>query len=95
MQYEKLDKCEVERKAEILKTIGHPARLCILLKLIKGAQNVSEMQGCLNLPQSTVSQHLATLRAKGLIKGERKGTEVIYAISDESIKNIVQALFEE
>jgi ArsR family transcriptional regulator len=92
MIYEKLGRTDIERQADILKTLGHPARLCIMLKLTKGAKNVSEMQGCLNIPQSTVSQHLATMRAKGLIKGERKGTEVIYSISDPSIKYIVEAI---
>lgn len=93
MKYENLDKIEIEKKAEILKTIGHPARLCMLLKLTQGPKNVSEMQNCLNMPQSTVSQHLAMLRTKGLIRGERRGTEVVYHISDDLIRDIVQVLF--
>ena len=93
MEYDRLERTDIERQAEMLKTLGHPARLCIMLKLTSGAKNVSEMQGCLNMPQSTVSQHLATMRSKGLIRGERHGTEVIYSISEPSIKYIVEAIF--
>jgi len=82
------------RTAEILKALSHPARLCIVCRLMLKDQNVSNIQGCLDLPQSTVSQHLAILKAKGVIKGQRKGVEVIYSIANEDIKKIINALFE-
>ncbi|GFN29941.1 ArsR/SmtB family transcription factor [Paenibacillus xylaniclasticus] len=79
--------------AELLKTLGHPVRLCIVNGLLnKESCNVSYMQQCLSLPQSTVSQHLAKLRAAGIIEAERSGLEVRYRIKDERVKRIVQAL---
>ncbi|HYE08801.1 MAG TPA: metalloregulator ArsR/SmtB family transcription factor, partial [Patescibacteria group bacterium] len=45
-------------KAELLKVLAHPVRLCIVRGLMDKECNVSHMQECLELPQSTVSQHL-------------------------------------
>ena len=39
----------------------------------------------LDVPQSTVSRHLAVLRERGLISGEREGTAVYYSLVDERI----------
>jgi len=64
-----------EKKADKIKAIAHPHRLCIIKGLIEGGCNVTKIQECLSLPQSTVSQHLAKLKAAGIIDGERKGTQ--------------------
>ena len=86
---------EVEKyieKAEKLKAIAHPHRLYILKGLIENSCNVKKMQECLGLPQSTVSQHLARLRAAGIIAGKRKGLEICYSVVDQEIIDIIKAL---
>jgi DNA-binding transcriptional ArsR family regulator len=83
-----------ESTAELLKAIAHPVRLCIVKGLMNKECNVSYMQECLELPQSTVSQHLGILRAKGIIKGERNGLEVTYSVVNEDVKKIINALFD-
>jgi ArsR family transcriptional regulator len=80
--------------AELLKAIAHPVRLCIVRGLAeKGGCNVSHMQSCLEIPQSTISQHLQKLRAAGIITGARNGLEVNYQISDQRIVQLVRVLF--
>jgi len=80
--------------AELLKVLAHPVRLCIVKGLLEnGSCNVSHMQGCLELPQSTISQHLQKLRAAGVVKGERSGLEISYSISDERIESLIKSLF--
>ncbi|MCQ1528983.1 ArsR/SmtB family transcription factor [Lutispora saccharofermentans] len=82
--------------AELLKVLAHPVRLCIVKGLIeKGSCNVSHMQGCLELPQSTISQHLQKLRAAGIVKGERNGLEITYSIADERVGKFIDSLFNE
>ncbi|MNO58940.1 Transcriptional repressor PagR [compost metagenome] len=77
--------------AETLKAIAHPVRLCIIKGLIeKGCCNVSFMQDCLDLPQSTVSQHLQKLRSLGIVETERNGLEINYSVKDEKIKHLIQ-----
>lgn len=80
--------------AEILKTIAHPVRICIIKGLLENGEcNVSHMQSCMDIPQSTVSQHLQKLRAAGIIEGRRNGLEIYYSIADERIRNIIEAIF--
>ncbi|MEL7597132.1 MAG: metalloregulator ArsR/SmtB family transcription factor [Clostridiaceae bacterium] len=86
---------KVKNVAEIIKALSHPTRLCIVCKLMLKELNVSEMQDCLVIPQSTVSQHLSILKSRGIIEGKRNGSEVIYSIVNEDIKNVVKVFFAE
>ncbi|WP_425447590.1 ArsR/SmtB family transcription factor [Dethiothermospora halolimnae] len=85
---------ELEKKAEILKAISHPIRLCIVKNLIKeGGANVTTMQNCLGAPQSTVSQHIGKLKASSIIEGDRNGTEITYRVINADVKKVIKALF--
>ncbi|WHH57454.1 metalloregulator ArsR/SmtB family transcription factor [Petroclostridium sp. X23] len=81
-------------KSEILKALAHPVRLCIVKGLIENQCNVTKMQECLNLPQSTISQHLGKLKAAGIIEGERNGLEICYKVINEDVRKIMKVLFE-
>ncbi len=79
--------------AMILKALAHPVRLCILKSILdQGQCNVSHMHTCLDLPQSTVSQHLQKLRYAGVIDGHRKGLQVNYKIKNERIAKLVNSI---
>jgi ArsR family transcriptional regulator len=79
--------------SEILKALAHPVRLCIVRGLINSQCNVSKMQECLNLPQSTVSQHLAKLKSAGIIEGERNGLEICYKVVNKQVRDLVELMF--
>lgn len=82
--------------AEMLKTIAHPVRLCIINGLLnKGECNVSYMQNCLGAPQSTISQHLQKLRMAGIIEGRRNGLEIHYKVCNDRVEALMKALFPE
>ncbi|MBF7096683.1 ArsR/SmtB family transcription factor [Alkalibacter mobilis] len=94
MNNEYIDR-ELEEKAELLKIIGHPVRLCIVRNLLDGGnRNVSEMQECLCIPQSTVSQHLAKLKSAGIIEGQRNKNQIVYALANEDVKKIIKSMFD-
>lgn len=80
------------REAEILKVLGHPVRLKIVAGLMSESCNVKKIWECLNLPQATVSQHLALLKNKGVIDGRRDGVEVYYQVVSDQARLIVTAL---
>ncbi len=84
---------ELEEISEILKALAHPVRLCIAKGLLENGQcNVSHMQSCLEMPQSTVSQHIQKLKSAGIIDGYRNGLEINYSIKDERIKKIIASI---
>lgn len=45
--------------------------------------------------QSCVSQHLARLKAAGVVKAERSGNEVYYDLDDPRVAGLLRALFRE
>nr|WP_239551183.1 metalloregulator ArsR/SmtB family transcription factor [Halanaerobacter jeridensis] len=85
---------DVKNKADIIKGLSHPIRLCIVKGLMSDEGcNVSKMQDSLDIPQSTLSQHLAKLRNLGILEGQRNGVEVNYYVVNEDAKKIIEALF--
>jgi ArsR family transcriptional regulator len=83
---------QYEEKAELLKALAHPIRLCIVDGLINNECNVTKMRTCLDLPQSTVSQHLGILKSRGIIQGRRRGTEICYTVTNELVKDLMKVL---
>lgn len=83
----------LEAEADLLKALAHPIRLCIVKGLMaEEGCNVSEMQNCLNIPQSTLSQHLAKLREADILSSERNGLERNYYVVSAKAKKIVEVL---
>lgn len=80
--------------AEMLRALAHPVRICIVRGLIEKPSNVSNIYQCLELPQSTVSQHLSVLRSRGIVAGRRQGTEVVYYIKHPLAIKIINAIIE-
>ena len=79
--------------ADLLRILGHPVRLCIVKGLLTNEGcNVSYMQNCLNIPQSTVSQHISKLKAAGIIAGERNGLEIKYKVVNSMAIKLVDLL---
>lgn len=84
----------LKSKAKVLKALSHPIRLCIVKGLMQDEGcNVSKMQSCLEIPQSTLSQHLAKLRNLGILEGQRNGVEINYYVVNEDAKTIIETLF--
>jgi ArsR family transcriptional regulator len=85
---------DLKEKSELIKGLAHPIRLCIVKGLMEEEGcNVSKMQSCIDIPQSTLSQHLAKLRNLGILEGQRNGVEVNYYVVSEDVKKIIEALF--
>jgi DNA-binding transcriptional ArsR family regulator len=72
-------------QAEVLKTLASPRRLEILHRLAEGPREVGRLAIELGLSQPNVSQHLAVLRATGIVEAERDGREVRYRLTDPDV----------
>lgn len=84
---------ELERVSEVLRALAHPVRLQIVHQLVKKTSlNVTELQHYLDMPQSTVSQHLGRLKLHKIVACERKGLEVFYRVDDEKVKQTLNIL---
>lgn len=81
-----------KQEASIIRLLGHPIRLKILVALDKRDCTVKSLWECLGLQQSVVSQHLAKLKNYGVINGKRSGTEMHYTIKHPLVQKIITAL---
>lgn len=75
--------------AELFKTLSSPVRARLVHALTDGPMAVHELVALLDLSQSLVSQHLRVLRGARLVAAERRGREVVYALSDEHVAHIL------
>src|SRR5512134_3177013 len=72
-------------QAEVLKTLASPRRLEIIHRLAEGPCEVGRLAEELGVSQPNVSQHLAVLRAAGIVDAERDGREVRYRLTDPDV----------
>lgn len=79
--------------SEKLKALSHPCRLSIVQDLLRHDCNVTAIQEMLNIPQPSISAHLARLRTAGIIEGRRQGQEIHYQVIDPDTVTLVKALF--
>jgi len=70
--------------AHLFKALSDETRLRILALLSSGELCVCDLMAALELPQSTVSRHLAYLRNTGLVEDERKGVWMFYRLKQSS-----------
>lgn len=79
--------------ASMAKAIGHPARVAILEHIIqKGSCVCGDLVEELPLSQSTISQHLKSMKDAGIIRGEVDGPYRCYCIDMESCTALMQHL---
>jgi DNA-binding transcriptional ArsR family regulator len=77
-----------------MKILANQNRLMILCSLVNGELSVGELNAIVPLSQSALSQHLAILREQGMVSTERDGQTIRYAISDEKVSMLMQAMYE-
>src|SRR6266436_5153825 len=65
----------------LLKAFADPVRLRLLCLLTRGEVCVCHLHAALELPQPTVSRHLAYLRKRGLVVGRKEGLWVHYRLA--------------
>jgi DNA-binding transcriptional ArsR family regulator len=72
-------------QADVLKTLANPRRLQIIHRLADGPSDVGRLAEQMGIAQPNLSQHLALMRAAGIVEAERMGREVRYRLADRNI----------
>lgn len=81
--------------AQLLKMLANEKRLLILCFLaVRGEMTVGELVGVVNLSQSALSQHLAKLRADGLVEFRRTSQTLHYRVADQRTLRLLGVLKE-
>jgi len=81
--------------AQLLKMLANEKRLLILCFLaVRGEMTVGELVGVVKLSQSALSQHLAKLRADGLVEFRRTSQTLHYRVADPRALRLLEVLKE-
>lgn len=75
--------------ARYFHVLSDPTRVRILELLTDGDRNVSDLVGVIGGGQSRISNHLACLRWCGFVTSERVGREVVYALADPAVPELL------
>jgi DNA-binding transcriptional ArsR family regulator len=78
-------------KAELFRTLGHPARVRVLELLQDGPRAVRDLLEEVDVEPSNLSQQLAVLRRAGLVSSTREGNLVIYMLSTPDVADLLAA----
>lgn len=77
-----------------LKALSNRHRLMILCELSRGERQVSELLQTLDLPQSSLSQHLARLRRDKLVTTRRMSQAIFYSLANGKVMRMMDLLDE-
>ena len=79
--------------AELLKVLANENRLLVLCGLMERPMAVNEiMKAVPKITQSALSQHLALLKAHGILDSSKSGQSVTYSIADYRVEEIIKVL---
>lgn len=72
-------------QAEFCKAMAHPVRLQVIDMLKTRSLSVQEIAKGVGVSTANLSQHLAVLRARGVVMGTREGNNVVYSLASPRI----------
>lgn len=81
---------QVGELAEVFRLLGEPNRLRMVLACLEAPRAVGDLVEALGLSQTLVSHHLRLLRTAHVLRGDRQGRQVHYAIDDEHVRDTVR-----
>jgi ArsR family transcriptional regulator len=73
-------KARYDARAAVLKALAHPTRLFLVDELARGERCVCDLTRMVGADISTVSKHLAVLKAVGIVTDDKRGSQVYYAL---------------
>jgi DNA-binding transcriptional ArsR family regulator len=74
---------------QIFQALADPSRRAIFESLTRGEAAVKDLTARFDISQPAISQHLATLRAAGLVHGRREGRCVYYRVEPRGLRPLV------
>lgn len=81
----------VDSAVALFRSLGEPARLAILFRLLEGEARVVDLTAALGLAQSTVSQHLACLRGCGLVDARAEGRQSYHSLARPELVGLLRS----
>jgi ArsR family transcriptional regulator len=81
------DRAVFRSQARVLKALANESRLMIIDRLSRGECSAGDLTRLVGSDQTTVSKHLAVLRAHGIVEDRREGSVVYYHLLTPCVTN--------
>jgi len=81
------DRAVFRSQARVLKALANESRLMIVDRLSRGECSAGDLTRLIGSDQTTVSKHLAVLRAHGIVEDRREGSVVYYRLLTPCVTN--------
>jgi DNA-binding transcriptional ArsR family regulator len=82
-----------EQATAVMRALANHDRLLLLCALSRGEASVGGLEEALQIHQPTLSQQLAALREKGLVKTRRDGKHIFYQVADARVLILLEQLY--
>ena len=79
-------------KASVFQALGHPTRIAIVEALRDGELPAGAIQEKLGIEQANVSQHLAILRTRQILKHRKVGNQVLYSLGNPVLIEVLDIM---
>ena len=76
----------------LMKVLSNRDRMMLLCQISQGEMCVSELEECLDIHQSTLSQQLTVLRNEELVETRREGKQIYYSLSNHVALEVMDVL---
>ena len=83
---------KAEEAARLLEALANPRRLMILCELAEGERSVGALVEIVGLQQAALSQHLAKLRAEGIVATRRQAQMIFYRLASPAAAAVINTL---
>lgn len=81
------------KASSLLGVLANRNRLLLMCQLSQGESSVAQLEEQLQIRQPTLSQQLAVLRTKRLVRTRRQGRSIYYAVADPKVLGLLETLY--
>jgi ArsR family transcriptional regulator, nickel/cobalt-responsive transcriptional repressor len=86
---ETIDGAIAKQISVMMQALATPSRVLILARLRESPHSVGELAAAVEMELSAVSHQLRLLRHLGLVRGERRGRQIVYALHDSHVADLL------
>ena len=78
----------------LMKVLSNSDRMMLLCQISQGEKCVGELEHCLDIHQTTLSQQLTVLRNEELVRTRRDGKQIYYSLSNQIALEVMNVLYQ-
>ncbi len=84
---------KAEQAADLLRAMANSKRLMALCSLLDGEKSAGTLAEIVALSPAALSQHLAKMRALGLVAARRDGQTIRYSLAGVAVTRVLETLY--